>query len=107
MRLSAGRDVIERPIVDDLDVGGWDVRKALSLLVRANPALIEWLSSPIVYRERPETAAIRELVESSPHRHSARYHYRALAWSNYTRYIAKRERVRLKNTCTASGRRQP
>ncbi|CUW37150.1 conserved protein of unknown function [Magnetospirillum sp. XM-1] len=96
VRLSVGRDVIERPIVDNLDVGGWDLRKALSLLVRANPALIEWLSSPIVYRERPETAAIRALAELSPHRHSARYHYRALAWSNYTRYIAKREMVKLK-----------
>jgi uncharacterized protein len=96
VRLSIGRDVIERPIIDDLDIGGWDLRKALNLLVRANPALIEWLSSPIVYRECRETAALRALAEISPHRQSARYHYRALAWSNYSRYITKRQTVRLK-----------
>src|SRR5512134_2562557 len=41
------RDVIE--IMDgDLDLSGWDLRKSLKLLRKSNPALIEWLSSPIV-----------------------------------------------------------
>jgi uncharacterized protein len=96
VRLSAGHDVIERPIIDDLDIGGWDLRKALNLLVRANPALIEWLSSPMVYREGREAGLIRELAEASPHRHSAHHHYRALASNNYSRYIAGRESVKLK-----------
>ena len=38
------RDVIERPIADDLDVSGWDLRKALRLLRKSNPPLLEWLS---------------------------------------------------------------
>src|SRR3954452_13450282 len=46
------RDVIEYPIVDDIDQSGWDVRKALYLFTRNNGALLEWLHSPIVYLER-------------------------------------------------------
>ena len=43
------RDVIELPIVDQLDMVGWDFRKSLKLLQRSNPRLLEWISSPIVY----------------------------------------------------------
>jgi predicted nucleotidyltransferase len=45
------RDVIERPINDELDISGWDLRKALQLLRKSNPPLLEWLSSPIIYKE--------------------------------------------------------
>ena len=31
------RDVIEQPIADDLDVSGWELRKALRLLRKSNP----------------------------------------------------------------------
>ena len=43
------RDVIEIPLVDDLDVNGWELGKALRLLLKGNAVVIEWLSSPIVY----------------------------------------------------------
>ena len=46
------RDVIERPIVDEYDLSGWELRKTLRLFRKSNPPLIEWLGSPIVYRER-------------------------------------------------------
>src|SRR6056297_3590984 len=48
--LERRRDVIEQPIIDEYDVGGWDLRKALQLLRKCNPPLLEWLNSPIVYR---------------------------------------------------------
>jgi len=44
------KDTIEIPIKDDLDPGGWDVKKALGLLAKSNGALIEWLHSPIIYQ---------------------------------------------------------
>jgi uncharacterized protein len=50
------RDVIERPIADDLDVSGWELRKALRLLRKSNPPLFEWLKSPVVYRRDPAFA---------------------------------------------------
>lgn len=47
----APQDAIDLPLDGDLDAGGWDVRKALGLLGKSNGALVEWLHSPIVYRE--------------------------------------------------------
>lgn len=45
------RDVIEEPISEDLDISGWELRKALRLLRKSNPPLLEWLKSPVVYAE--------------------------------------------------------
>ena len=53
------RDVIERPIADELDVSGWDVRKALGLMRKSNPVLGEWLGSPIVYLDREPALTVR------------------------------------------------
>lgn len=50
LSVSPPQDTIELPIDDDLDPGGWDVRKSAGLLGRSNGALLEWLHSPIVYR---------------------------------------------------------
>ena len=43
--------MIEKPIDDELDASGWEIRKALQLLHRSNPTLLEWLDSPVVYLE--------------------------------------------------------
>ena len=44
------RDVIELPLVNELDVNGWDLAKSLKLLMKGNAIIIEWLTSPLVYR---------------------------------------------------------
>lgn len=43
------RDVIELPIKDDLDINGWDLRKALRLMQKGNPVLYEWLAFWVVW----------------------------------------------------------
>src|SRR4029079_5853412 len=43
------RDVIETPLNGDLDVNGWDLAKAIRLLLKGNAVVIEWLTSPIIY----------------------------------------------------------
>lgn len=43
------RDVIETPLVGEMDVNGWDLSKALRLLLKGNAVVVEWLQSPIVY----------------------------------------------------------
>lgn len=43
------RDVVELPVNEVLDIGGWDVKKALKLFRSSNPPLYEWLQSPIMY----------------------------------------------------------
>ena len=47
------RDVIERMLPGDLDVSGWELRKALRLFAKCNLALNEWILSPEVYHAEP------------------------------------------------------
>jgi uncharacterized protein len=59
------RDVIETPLDAVFDVNGWDLSKAIRLLVKGNATVVEWLQSPIVYsgdedfRDRMLTLASR------------------------------------------------
>ena len=86
--LEEQRDVIEYPIVDDMDVNGWDVRKALRLFWKSNPALIEWLYSPIVYRsDEWFVQQVRELMPQVYSVQSGFYHYRSTAKSNFRGYL--------------------
>jgi uncharacterized protein len=39
-------------ISGDLDVSGWDLRKALRLVGRSNAVVFEWLQSPVVYQSQ-------------------------------------------------------
>lgn len=43
--------MIEGPIDEVKDFVGWDLQKALKLLMKGNAPLIEWLHSPIVYKD--------------------------------------------------------
>jgi len=95
--LEQRRDVIERPIVDEFDFGGWDLRKALQLLRKCNPPLLEWLNSPIVYRaDRERLERLRDLI---PHCYSVPnlvYHYHRMALKNYHKYLRAEQVVHKK-----------
>ncbi|MBW5893040.1 nucleotidyltransferase domain-containing protein [Pectobacterium polaris] len=96
LRVEPQRDVIELPIDDELDVCGWEWRKALGLLKRANPTLIEWLDSPVVYQEdRETTSALRAAVPTWFSPSKARWHYLSMARKNFRGYLQD-ETVRLK-----------
>ncbi|ARA77965.1 nucleotidyltransferase [Pectobacterium brasiliense] len=96
LRVEPQRDVIELPIDDELDVCGWEWRKALGLLKRANPTLIEWLDSPVVYQEDRETTfALRAAVPKWFSPSKARWHYLSMARKNFRGYLQD-ETVRLK-----------
>ncbi len=60
-----GRDVIELPITDDLNISGWDLQKAFGLLCKSNPALMEWVRSPRIYRESPQADNFRLLAKQA------------------------------------------
>lgn len=90
------RDVIERPISDLLDINGWDLKKALNLFRKSNPPLLEWLQSPIVYRENREIVQqIRSISPLTFSPKSCTYHYLNMAKGNYRDYL-QGERVRIK-----------
>lgn len=96
VELEEKRDVIEYEIVDEIDISGWDVRKALRLFWKSNPAFIEWLQSPIVYIERGEFAQrARELMPEIYSIEKGIYHYRSMAKTNYRSYL-RSDRVPLK-----------
>lgn len=82
------RDVIERPINDQLDVVGWDLRKALKLFRKSNPPLLEWLNSPIVYEERFGIAEqLRTLLPEYYSPTASFYHYLHMAQGNFRDYL--------------------
>jgi predicted nucleotidyltransferase len=82
------RDVIERPIVGELDLNGWDLRKALMLLRKSNPPLIEWLQSPIVYLDKKGVAErLRGLLPQFYSPAISRYHYLHMARGNFRDYL--------------------
>lgn len=82
------RDVIERPIQGSLDLSGWDLRKALRLLRRSNPPLLEWLGSPIIYREKTAAAeAMRQLARQYHSPVFGAYHYLHMARKNFREYL--------------------
>jgi len=90
------RDVVERPINDLLDINGWDLKKALKLLAKSNPTLIEWFNSPIVYRcDEKFTSKIKELIAEYYSPRSCFYHYEHMAKNNNRGYL-QGEQVRIK-----------
>ncbi len=89
-------DVIEKPIDGDLDIAGWDLPKALELFRKSNPPLLEWLQSPIVYRERSSAVSrIKALMPDYYSPISCMFHYLHMAKGNFRKYL-KGPEVRLK-----------
>jgi len=96
LTVHAPRDVIELPISDELDVSGWELRKALQLLRKSNPTLLEWLDSPVVYREDAAFAErMRRFVPEFFSGQGVRHHYLSMAKKNFRGYL-QGESVRLK-----------
>jgi predicted nucleotidyltransferase len=88
------RDVIEIPIDDDLDISGWELRKALRLMQKGNPVLFEWLCSPILYlaethliTHKPFTAKFRNIAQPYFNPTAAVYHYWHMAKGNFREYL--------------------
>ncbi len=97
LSLENTRDVIESTEENGLlDFSGWDLKKAMKLFRKGNPALMEWLNSPIVYIDRYGVADILRsaaLMCFSPK--SSIYHYLHMSNRNYNEYITG-DRVRVK-----------
>jgi predicted nucleotidyltransferase len=82
------KDVIEYPIDEQLDISGWDLKKALHLFRKSNPPLFEWLLSPVVYSEPfCIPARMRELAKTYYSPSACIYHYLHMADGNYRQYL--------------------
>ena len=81
-------DVIEHPMIGQLDIRGWDIRKALSLYKKSNPPLYEWLVSPTVYIEKDTFAQqLRSLMPTYYSPTASIHHYLHMAKGNYRQYL--------------------
>ena len=97
LAIEARRDVIELPIEGLYDINGWDLKKALHLLIKPNPVLHEWLESPLVYRQDPlAVAKLRNLADRTRHQRPGTHHYLSLGDGQYERFIAGKDCVALK-----------
>lgn len=90
------RDVVEYEIVDEIDINGWDVRKALKLFAKSNPGIIEWIQSPIKYIDDGHLRLeLLKLVPSVYSPVAGCYHYRSMAKANLKNYLS-RDKIKLK-----------
>ncbi|GAB2965651.1 nucleotidyltransferase domain-containing protein [Hymenobacter coalescens] len=79
LTLEEGPDTLNFPVDDELDLAGWDLRKALKLLRGSNAALLEWLQSPVVYHEALDfRAAAQPLLPACFQPLAALHHYLGL-----------------------------
>jgi predicted nucleotidyltransferase len=88
LSIESHRDVIEEMLPDDLDLAGWDLRKALGLLRKSNPSLVEWLRSPIVYvQDEAFMSEFRPLADRNLSLERSFLHYLHMAQGNYRAYL--------------------
>jgi len=82
------RDVIELAIDEQLDISGWDLRKALHLMRKSNPPLLEWLQSPIVYHEKKSCVdRIRSIMSECYSPIACFHHYLHMAQGNFREFL--------------------
>jgi predicted nucleotidyltransferase len=97
LSIKPGRDVIETPLIDLIDLNGWDIRKALGLMLKSNVIVSEWLESPIRYRiDDPGVSGFRELADSLFDPIGARHHYVSLGTIAAQRWLRGSDAVPVK-----------
>ena len=80
LSLKEKRDVLEPGLMETpegiFDLSGWDLRKALRLFRTGNPVILEWLSSPAIYRRcNSFWAGLTSLVPAAWSPIKSWYHY--------------------------------
>lgn len=84
------KDSQEKILPNDLDLSGWELKKALKLFRKSNPPLLEWLRSPIVYKEDFQTATrLRELGRKCFNPKSCMFHYLSMAKGNFKDFLQR------------------
>lgn len=74
----------------DLDMSGWDLKKALSLFRKSNPSMMEWFHSPIMYYH--DDKFLNEMLELEKQYFNPvhmMYHYYRIYMKQNERYLSK------------------
>lgn len=90
MKIDDKKDNQEEILPNDIDLAGWELKKALRLFRKSNPPMLEWLNSPIVYLQQFTTAnRLRDLTKEYFNPKSCLHHYLHMAEGNYREYLQK------------------
>lgn len=93
------RDVIETPLINEIDLNGWDLSKALALMLKGNAVILEWLESPICYGGVtwfPDE--LRQFARRAAERNLVARHYLHLGQNQWRRTIEGGAEIPLKRT---------
>ena len=91
------RDVIEIELDPELDINGWELGKALKLMLKGNAVILEWLRSPILYSgDRRFHAELAELADRFSDRNGTARHYLHLGERQRNTYFADGKAIQLK-----------
>lgn len=98
LSLTEGRGTINLPIDEhELDITGWELRKALRLLKKSNASPLEWIQSPIVYEEKMNfRASFDELCKEFFSPVAVAYHYHSMS-RKYVESCVGSDDVKLKS----------
>jgi uncharacterized protein len=90
LKIDDKKDNQEKILPNDIDLAGWELKKALRLFRKSNPPILEWLRSPIIYLQQFSTAdQLRELTKVYFNPKSCLHHYLHMAEGNYKEYLMK------------------
>lgn len=96
LKIDDKKDNQEEILPNDIDLVGWELKKALRLFRKSNPPMLEWLRSPMVYLQPFSTAdKLRNLTSEFFNPKSCLHHYLHMAEGNYENYLQK-DNVRVK-----------
>jgi predicted nucleotidyltransferase len=96
LQIGEKKDNIQLMWPNELDLSGWDLRKALGLFRKSNPSLMEWLQSPIIYIENEAVISEwKELTRIYFNPKNMMYHYLNIARNTYKKYL-NQEHLKLK-----------
>lgn len=86
VRVTPYRDVYQRS-EGDIDVVAWDFAKFLQLLAKSNPSTIEWLTSPLVFRNSEAMAPVKQFAKDVFEPRALAFHYLGMAKKHDVRYL--------------------
>jgi uncharacterized protein len=93
LSLDKKRDVIEKQIGEELELSGWDIKKAMSLLKKSNPSLLEWLhTEDKIIADKLFCQQVLPIQDQLFSAASCYYHYLKMSKSNWIRWKKDEEK---------------
>jgi len=74
-------------VIKEKDIILWDLKKFLTLLIKSNPSVWEWLSSDIIYLDNPIRQELKNIFIKNFSKYALKKHYTSMAQQNFNKYI--------------------